>query len=163
MSNLKICAADPKTIVHFKTNRKGNFGDIRGKYSLFKYWIAFWRQLWSYNCLEKNVKLNEPRQLFMKICHYFRGNYKTMTLAVHYIWHSFRGNNKIIINCRQYAIQYLYLHLFTTNFAATLPSMIGKCPITQISNVKKARNREQPTDRSMTNWTEYKLKNMIFF
>ena len=27
---------------------------------IFKYWIAFWWQLWSYNCLEKNDKFNEP-------------------------------------------------------------------------------------------------------
>ena len=51
---------------------------------------------------------------------------------------------------RQNAIQYLYLHLFTTNFVAKLRSVTKKWAISQISNVKKVRNIEQPTDQWRT-------------
>ena len=44
----------------------------------------------------------------------------------------------------QNAIQYLYLHLFTTKFVAVLLTLTQKCHISQISNVQKARHLEQP-------------------
>ena len=53
-------------------------------------------------------------------------------------------------NCCQNANQYLYLHLFTTIFAAIFCSIIGKRPFSQISNVKKVRNIEQPPDEWRT-------------
>ena len=45
---------------------------------------------------------------------------------------------------RQNAIQYLYLHLFTTNFVAILLTLTQKCHISQIANVQKVRHLEQP-------------------
>ena len=45
---------------------------------------------------------------------------------------------------RQNAIQYLYLHLFTTKFVAILLTLTQKCHISQISNVQKVRHLEQP-------------------
>ena len=45
---------------------------------------------------------------------------------------------------RQNAIQYLYLHLFTTKFVAILLTLTQKCHISQISNVQKVRHVEQP-------------------
>ena len=45
---------------------------------------------------------------------------------------------------RQNAIQYLYLHLFTTKFVAVLLTLTQKCHISQISNVQKVRHLEQP-------------------
>ena len=44
---------------------------------------------------------------------------------------------------RQNAIQYLYLHLFTTKFVAILLTLTQKCHISQISNVQKVRPLEQ--------------------
>ena len=41
---------------------------------------------------------------------------------------------------RQNAIQYLYLHLFTTKFVAVLLTLTQKCHISQISNVQKVRH-----------------------
>ena len=43
---------------------------------------------------------------------------------------------------RQNAIQYLYLHLFTTKFVAISLSSTQKCHISQISNVRKVRHLE---------------------
>ena len=48
---------------------------------------------------------------------------------------------------RQNAIQYLYLHLFTTKFVAILLSLTQKCRISEISNEQKARHLEQPSRR----------------
>ena len=45
---------------------------------------------------------------------------------------------------RQNAIQYLYLQLFTTKFAAILLTLTQKCHISQIPNVQKVRHLEQP-------------------
>ena len=47
---------------------------------------------------------------------------------------------------RQNAIQYLYLHLFTTKFVAILLTLTQKCHISQISNVQKVRHIEQPAE-----------------
>ena len=55
---------------------------------------------------------------------------------------------------RQNAIQYLYLHLFTTKFVAILLTLTQKWHISYISNVQKVRHLEQPAPdgwRSM-NW-----------
>ena len=41
------------------------------------------------------------------------------------------------------AIQYLYLHLFTTKFVAVLLTLTQKCHISKVSNVKKVRHLEQ--------------------
>ena len=35
----------------------------------YKYWIAFWRQLWSYNCLKKNGKFSWTANAVHLICH----------------------------------------------------------------------------------------------
>ena len=45
---------------------------------------------------------------------------------------------------RQNAIQYLYLHLFTTKYVAVLLNLTQKCHIAQISNVQKVRHLQQP-------------------
>ena len=45
---------------------------------------------------------------------------------------------------RQNAIQYLYLHLFTTKFVAILLTLTQKWHISQISNAQKVRHLEQP-------------------
>ena len=45
---------------------------------------------------------------------------------------------------RQNAIQYLYLHLFTTKFVAVLLTLTQKSHISQVSNVQKVRHLEQP-------------------
>ena len=45
---------------------------------------------------------------------------------------------------RQNAIQYLYLHLFTTKFVVILLTLTQKCHISQISNVQKVRHFKQP-------------------
>ena len=45
---------------------------------------------------------------------------------------------------RQNAIQYLYLHLFTTKFVAILLTLTQKWHISQISNGQKVRQLEQP-------------------
>ena len=44
------------------------------------------------------------------------------------------------------AIQYSYLHLFTTKFVAILLTLTQKYQISQISNVQKVRHLEQPAD-----------------
>ena len=44
----------------------------------------------------------------------------------------------------QNAIQYLYLHLFTTKFVAVLLTLTQNCHISQVSNVQKVRHLEQP-------------------
>ena len=48
------------------------------------------------------------------------------------------------IECTVSAIQYLYLHLFTTKFVAVLLTLTQKCHISQISNEQKVRHLEQP-------------------
>ena len=50
----------------------------------------------------------------------------------------------------QNAIQYLYLHIFTTKFVAILLTLTQKCHISQISKVQKVRHLEQPSDRWRT-------------
>ena len=45
---------------------------------------------------------------------------------------------------QQNAIQYLYLHLFTTKFVAVLLTLTQKFHISQILNVQKVRHLEQP-------------------
>ena len=55
---------------------------------------------------------------------------------------------------RHNAIQYLYLHLFTTKFVAILLTLTQKCHISQISNVQKVRHLEQPAPGWMRNWTK---------
>ena len=47
---------------------------------------------------------------------------------------------------RQNAIQYLYLHLFTTKFVAILLTLTQKYYFSQISNVQKVRHLEQPAE-----------------
>ena len=47
---------------------------------------------------------------------------------------------------RQNAIQYLYLHLFTTKFFAILLTLTQKCHISRISNVQKVRQKRQQTE-----------------
>ena len=44
----------------------------------------------------------------------------------------------------QNAIQYSYLHLFTTKFVAALLTLTQKCHISQVSNVQKVGHLEQP-------------------
>ena len=44
---------------------------------------------------------------------------------------------------RQNAIQYLYLHYFTTKCVAVLLTLTQKCNISQVSNVQKIRHLEQ--------------------
>ena len=45
---------------------------------------------------------------------------------------------------RQNAIQYLYLHLFTTKFVAVLLTLTQKCHIPQVLNIQKVGHLEQP-------------------
>ena len=44
---------------------------------------------------------------------------------------------------RQNAIQYLYLHLFTTKFVMVLLTLTHECHISQVSNVQKVGHLEQ--------------------
>ena len=79
----------------------------------------------SYEFIRKKSKLNEPRKC---------------------IQFAFLSDaNHMARKHRQNAIQYLYLHLFTTKFVAVLLTLSQKCHISyQISNVQKVRHLEQP-------------------
>ena len=57
---------------------------------LFKYWIAFWRQLWSYNCLEKNdIFLHIRNVKYVKIWNYntkkMHKNHNTCVCNIHVV------------------------------------------------------------------------------
>ena len=58
---------------------------------------------------------------------------------------------------RQNAIQYLYLHLFTTKIVAVLLTLT-KCHISQISNVQKVRHLEQ---LALDGWRTEKSRRVI--
>ena len=52
---------------------------------------------------------------------------------------------------RQNAIQYLYLHLFTTKFVVVLLTLTQKCHISQNLNVQKVRHLKQPAPDGLRN------------
>ena len=85
-----------------------------------------------------------------------------------YVWHarSYAVHENLLffpmqfiwpVNTGQNAIQYLYLHLFTTKFVAILLTLTQKCHISQSSNVQKVRHLEQSAD----GWRTEQSRRMI--
>ena len=89
------------------------------------------------DCIGKNNKLNALRKRCM---------FAILFDAIH-----------MAREHRQNVIQYLYLHLFTTNFVALLLTLAQKCHISQISNVQKSTNtwNSQQTDDDWTNTNKW--------
>ena len=91
-----------------------------------------WQQLWSFNRLDKNGKLNEPHKQFMETCLSYGGNYMYETITAV----KMRFNNYIYTYLQQVLSWYFVVY---TEKALSLRL------------VRNKRNKEQPEDGW---WTE---------
>ena len=94
---------------------------------IFKHWIAFGR------CSRAIWIASERKANWMH--RVLRGAWKFAFLS---------DSIHMAREHRQNAIQYLYLHLFTTTFVAILLTLTQKCHISKVQTYKKVRHLEQP-------------------